>query len=329
MPLSSDVREVLKAWGRGAEAIGEVLQGQGSATWDEARSTYLGTLAQLFPAPEGVSFAEVDMGGVPGTLVTPEKVEDGRVLFYIHGGGYASGGPKGYHGLAGRYAQLLRARVYIPDYRLAPEHRFPVPIDDTFVAYRSLLEQGHSPRSIAISGDSAGGAMVVTIMRRARDAGVPLPVAGVAISPWANLTHSGASAKERDGLDPLCSLHFLTLLARNFLGDTLPTAPDASPVFADVRGLSPILVQIGENEVMLSDAIRLAAHLGENRVRVSLEVWPGMFHVWHLFGNLMPEADQALRNAAAFLETAFTMAGLTPAAPYSTPVDRPGHQDIE
>ncbi|MEF0943986.1 alpha/beta hydrolase [Rhizobium sp. BR 362] len=303
--MNIQAQEAVRAWGNAAGALGELLQGNGSS-WDEAREAYLDAMEMLFPPPEGVSISHVDMGGVPGTLITPEEVEEGRVLFYIHGGGYASGGPRAYHGLGGRYAKSLRAKVYIPDYRLSPQYQFPVPIDDVFAAYRWLIERGSDPRALVISGDSAGGAMVVTIMRKARDAGLSLPAAGVAISPWANLTHSGASATEREGLDPLCTVHFLNLLARNFLGNTLPTDPDASPVFADVRGLSPILVQIGENEVMLSDAIRLAGHLGENRVRVSLEVWPGMFHVWHLCGGFLPEADGALKNAVTFLETAMT-----------------------
>lgn len=304
MSLSTHVKHTLAAWATSAGVLGQVLQGQGEATWDEARTSYLDALAGFFPAPPGVSFEAVDMGGVAATLVTPQDVEGDRVMLYLHGGGYASGGPRAYHALAGQYATLLRARVYIPDYRLAPQHPFPVPIDDSFAAYRSLLDAGHDPRSIVISGDSAGGAMVITIMRKARLAGLPLPVAGVAISPWANLTHSGASAKDRDGLDPLCSVHFLNLLARNFLGDTLATDPDASPVFADVRGLAPVLVQVGENEVMLSDAIRLASNLAESRVRVSLEVWPGMFHVWHMFAGQMREADQAIRNAVTFLDDA-------------------------
>lgn len=308
MALSTHVKNTLSAWANAAGGLGQVLQGQGDATWDEARETYLDALAGFFPAPPGVAFTAVDMGGVEATLMTPEHVEGNRVMLYLHGGGYASGGPRAYHALAGQYAKLLRAKVYIPDYRLAPQHPFPVPINDAFAAYRSLLDAGHDPRSIVISGDSAGGAMVITVMRKARLAGLPLPVAGVAISPWANLTHSGASAKDRDGLDPLCSVHFLNLLARNFLGDALPTDPDASPVFADVRGLPPVLVQVGENEVMLSDAVRLASNLGESRVRVSLEVWPGMFHVWHMFAGQMPEADQAMRNAARFLDDALVQA---------------------
>ncbi|KAF1005497.1 MAG: putative acetyl-hydrolase LipR [Luteibacter sp.] len=305
MPLPSSIQDALARWAASAAPIAGLLKGGSDTNWTQARTMYLDTLAALFPAPPGVTFSRIDLGGVRTTQVVPEHVEAGRTLFYIHGGRYAHGGPDGYHGLAGHYAQRLRATVYLPDYRQAPEHRFPVPIDDTFQAYRGLLAKGVDPSSLAISGDSAGGAMVITIMRRARDAGLALPAGGVAISPWANLTHGGASTRDRDGLDPLCSVEYLELLTRNFLGDTLATDPDASPVFADVRGLPPTLVQIGENEVMLSDAIRLAGHLGENRVRTSLEVWPGMFHVWHLCAGQLPEADQALHNAVTFLEEAF------------------------
>ncbi len=305
LPLTQVVRERLEAWARGAAGISEALQGRPGADWSKARAAYDEVMAELFPAPPGVSLHVVDLDGVSASRVIPDERKEERTLLYIHGGGYASGAPKGYHGLAGRLSRLLRAEVFIPDYRLAPQCHFPGPIDDVVTAYRSLIEQGRDPRSLSVAGDSAGGAMVVTLMRKVRDAGLPLPAAGFAMSPWANLAHTGASIQTRAGLDPACTLEFLTLLARNFLGDALPTDPDASPVYADVRGLPPVLIQIGENEIMLSDAIRLAAHLGESRVRVSLEIWPGMFHVWHLFAGLLPEADQALQNAVVFLEDAF------------------------
>lgn len=239
-------------------------------------------------------------------VITPKTVVDDRVLLYVHGGGYVHGGTLAYRGLTGRLATMLQAKVYAPGYRQAPEHPFPTPINDIFAAYQGLLELGQEPSKLGLCGDSAGGAMVLTIMRKARDNNLPLPAAAVAFSPWANLTHSGASARERDGLDPICSTAFLNKLASTFLAGALPTDPDASPVFADVRKLAPTLIQIGENEVMLSDAIRLASHLAENRVRTTLEVWPGMFHVWHLFAGLLPQADEALENAVKFLDNAFT-----------------------
>lgn len=302
--LPDNAQAALKGWINAAGPVVKKVYGQSDADWKEVRADYVKQLDKLFPAVEGVTFAHVSLGGVGAMLVSPAEVIDGRVMLYIHGGGYVHGGVEAYRGLTGRYARALKAKVYAVDYRQAPEFPFPTPIDDVFQAYQTLLEQGTNPCSLMISGDSAGGAMVVTLMRKARDVGLALPAAAVAISPWANLTHSGVSATVRDGLDPLCSVAFLNQLARSFLAGELPTHPDASPVFADVQGLSPTLIQVGENEVMLSDAIRLASHMSESRVRTTLEVWPEMFHVWHLFAGILPEADQALRNAIRFLDDA-------------------------
>lgn len=305
--LPKDAQIALNGWLNAATPIMQKMNGQSNISWSDARTRYVDDLDTLFPAPSGVSFSSIDLDGVATMVVTPDNVLDGKVLFYIHGGGYVHGGIKAYRGLAGHYAKLLGARVYVPDYRQAPEHPFPTPINDTFNAYRALLAMGIESRSLAISGDSAGGAMVVTIMRKARDAQLSLPAAAVAISPWADLTHSGLSSRVRNGLDPICSTDFLDQLAKIFLAGELPTNPDASPIFADVRGLAPTLVQIGENEVMLNGATRLASHLSENRVRTTLEVWPGMFHVWPMFSGLLPEADQALRNAVRFINDAFEL----------------------
>lgn len=215
-----------------------------------------------------------------------------------------------YRGLTGRIASALNANVYVPHYRQAPDFPFPTPVDGGLTAYRALLDKGIDPVTLVRVGDSAGRARGVTLMRKARDAGLPLPAAAVAFSPWADLTHSGVAARACGGLDPLCSLDFLHRLARHFLAGELPTHPDASPVYADLQGLSPTLIQMGENEVMLSGAMILATRLGEARVRTTLEVWPGMFHVWHRLAGTLPEADQALHNAIGCLKNALsTQAG--------------------
>lgn len=296
---------LLAAWQAAAQPVLEMLQGEGGLTWPAVRDSYVSRMEAMLPAPDGVTFAPVDLDGVPAILVTPEHVQGNRTLFYVHGGGYVHGGPAMYKSLTARLAKRLRARVYLPDYRQAPEHPFPGPIEDTFRAYRALFNAGHKGHEIAIAGDSAGGALVVTIMRWARNAGIPLPAAGVAISPWADITHAGLSAKTRDGLDPIAGTRILDLLARTFLGNALATHPDASPVFADVQGLSPTLIHMGENEVMLDGGMTLASRLAEQRVRTTLEVWPGMFHVWPAFAGQLPEADEALDNAVAFLEREF------------------------
>ena len=319
MAFNDIVTHRLDQWAESLQDLGPVILGENTeVTIDEIRQSYIRKMAE-HPTPTDVRIEQVDMGGVPATLVIPEEVEGDRVLFYIHGGAYIVGGPGGYHGLAAAFAKAMKARVYLPDYRLAPEHAFPVPIEDTFAAYRWLIDQGQNPKSVTFAGDSAGGAMVVSVMVMARNAGVPLPAGGVALSPWANLEHTGASMFNREGLDKLNTKAGLDLMARTFLGNALPNSPEASPVFADVRGLPPIMVQIGEGELMLSDAIRLAAHLGENRVRVSLEIWPGMFHVWHMFHAELAEGREAIANAAAFLDQAIVSACVDQSRKTATP----------
>ena len=306
--INKDAQTALDAWVSAAGPVGQKLYGQSKDDWPDVRRQYMSSLENIFPAIDDVSYTDVVIDEISAMLTAPTDRTTDRVALYIHGGGYVHGGVEAYRGLTGRLAKALGAKVYTPRYRQAPEFPFPSAIDDVFATYRALLDSGVDPRKFVIVGDSAGGAMVVTMMRKARDTGIALPAAGVAISPWANLTHSGLSATVRDGIDPLCSVDFLNKLARTFLAGELPTHPDASPVFADVNDLAPILIQIGENEVMLSDAIRLASNLGEARVRTSLEVWPEMFHVWHLFAGILPQADQAIDNATRFLEDAITLA---------------------
>ncbi|WP_273867773.1 alpha/beta hydrolase [Serratia odorifera] len=302
--ITQPTQQAVKEWSESVAGLAPVLTGQDTLTsMNEIRNAYSRMLAKN-PAPVGVGFTQIDMGGIPGTLVTPDNLKTDAIVMYIHGGAYIVGEPAGYHGIGGNYASLLGARVYMPDYRLAPEYPFPTPVTDTVDAYEWLIEQGVDASNIVLVGESAGGAMVVTVMVAARNRGLRLPAGGVSISPWANLEHSGASMTNREGLDPLNTKAGLDLLARTFLGDALPNHPMASPVFADVTELPPILIQIGENELMLSDAIRLATHLSDNRVRVNLEVWPGMFHAWHFFSTLQPEALQAIESSVIFIKQA-------------------------
>ncbi len=304
MALNNTVTAMLEANKPGMQIFMDVLTGKNrDMSFDQLRARYVEAMRGI-PVADGVRFEAVDMGGVPGTLATPDQPIGERVMLYIHGGAYITGAPACYHGLAAAFALQLQVKVYMPDYRLAPEHPFPTPIEDVFTAYRWLLDEGHDPQSIVFAGDSAGGAMTVSIMTMARDAGLPLPAAGAALSPWANLEHTGRSMTTRDGIDPTTTRAALDAMAHTFLAGAPADSPTASPVFADVRGLSPILIQIGGTELMLSDAMRLAEHLGENGVRVTLEVWPEMFHVWHQYQAVLPEAVEAIANITAFLNRA-------------------------
>ncbi|MEV7427125.1 MULTISPECIES: alpha/beta hydrolase [unclassified Streptomyces] len=285
-------------WGeRTARALAAL---EASGTLGTVREDYDAFLSENFPAPAGVSFATVDVAGLAAEWATPQDRAPGRVLLYLHGGAYLVGGPGGYHGLVGAFARDLRARALVPDYRLAPEAPFPAAIQDGVAAYRWLLDQGVDAGDIVVAGDSAGGAMAVSVLVAARDEGLPMPAASIAFSPWANLEHTGASMTTRNGIDPSANREGLHRAATAFLAGTDPSHPLASPVFADTRGLPPVLIQIGEREVMLSDAIRLAARLADTAVATRLDVAPGMAHVWHLFAGRHPAADKALADAVAF-----------------------------
>lgn len=305
MTFSEDMQMRLAAWQQGAAGLIRALSGDTTISWQDAREAYVSQLDTILPAQFDVKIDEIELDGIPTLRVTPKRVEEGRVLFYIHGGGYVHGGARAYRNIASHYANRLNAVVYIPDYRQAPEHPFPIPVEDTFRAYRALLKL--NPQRIAISGDSAGGAMLITIMRKARDAGIALPHAGVSLSPWADLSHSGESARSRNQRDNLSGdVAALNGLARIFLGRELASHPDASPIHADMRGLPPVFILIGENEVMLSGAITLAERLADQRVRIRLDVYPDMFHVWPIFAGYLQEADEALDDAAQFILREFS-----------------------
>lgn len=299
---SFDVPAFYAEWATRSGQIFDAAAGKGPDSLETVRLGYRKFFQESFPPPEGVTFETVDADGVPTEIAVPEDTVPGRHVVYLHGGGYVTGDPQGYRGLVGTLALRLRARVVVPDYRLAPEAVYPAAVDDSVTAYRWLLEQGVAPRDVVFAGDSAGGAMAVSVLVAARDLGLALPAASIAVSPWANLEHTGATMVSLDGVDPSVSRAGLRQAADIVLGNAPQSSPLASPVFADTRGLPPVLIQIGGHEVMLSDAIRLAAKLADDGVPVRLDVAPGMGHVWHLVVGHHPAADKAVADAVAFAE---------------------------
>lgn len=299
--LTTETKKFINKWNAISNDVGTALMNHAdAAAMATVRIAYNAVLAENLP-PEGLAFEQVTLGGVPGMLITPQDVTTDAVAMYLHGGAYLVGDPISYLGIGGNYAKALGAKVYLPAYRLAPEYPFPAAIDDTVQFYAGLLQSGIAANKIVLIGESAGGALTVTTMVAARQQGLPLPAAGVAISPWANLQHTGSSMVTRDGVDPTVSKAGLDIMAGFFLSGAAADEPLASPIFADVAGLPPIMIQIGESEVMLSDALRLASHLAESGVRVNLESWPGMFHAWHFVAAHQPEARAALQSSAAFI----------------------------
>jgi monoterpene epsilon-lactone hydrolase len=187
------------------------------------------------------------------------------------------------------------------DYRLAPEHPHPAAVEDATAAYRFLLDTGISPGNLAIGGDSAGGGLTVACLIALRDAGLPLPAAGVCISPWVDLTQSGESMDSKADEDPMVSREALQVMANAYLGGGDPKEATASPLFADLAGLPPLLIQVGTAETLLDDATRLAERAKSQGVDVTLEAWEEMIHVWHAFAVLLPEGRQAIERIGEFL----------------------------
>ncbi|HEY1999509.1 alpha/beta hydrolase [Paraburkholderia sp.] len=234
-------------------------------------------------------------------LDTHATTEHRPVILYLHGGGYYFCSPRSHRSLVFGLGTRARAATLSLDYRLAPEHRFPAALEDALAAYRQLVASGTPPQSIVMAGDSAGGGLALATLVALRDAGDPLPAGGVLFSPWTDLAASGATIRSNDGADPMFSGQAIGRAAQVYLGDTPATHPYASPVYADLHGLPPLLIQAGSTEVLLDDARRVADHARAAGVTVDLQVWPKMPHVWQIFAPFIPEARRALDSAAGFI----------------------------
>ncbi|WP_345962744.1 alpha/beta hydrolase [Streptomyces sp. BRB040] len=268
-------------------------------TPEEQRDAFASALTR--PAPEGVVTRRTVLGGRPALELEPDTASGPGRLLYLHGGGYLVGSPDTHAGLAGELARRAGLRALSLDYRLAPEHPFPAAVDDGLAAYRELLSTGTDPRDLVLAGDSAGGGLSIATLLAAREAGLPQPAAAVLFSPWADLTLAGESIRSKEGADPIFTEADVRAYADLYVGAGDRAAPLASPVFADLAGLPPLLVQAGANEILLDDAVRLAGRAGAADVEVTLEVGPGLPHVYPLHYGRLDEADAALDRAARFL----------------------------
>jgi phosphinothricin tripeptide acetyl hydrolase len=256
---------------------------------------------RVFPVPPDVAVARVQAPAAAEWL-EPPAARAGAAVVYFHGGGYVIGSPCSHRHLAAAIARAARAAVLLPDYRLAPEHPFPAAVDDAVAAYRWLLDRGHAPERTLFAGDSAGGGLTVAALLAVRDRGLPRPAAGVCISPWVDLTLSGASYGTRAASDPIVTRDGVLEMARAYLGPTPATTPLASPLFADLAGLPPLLIQVGSEEVLLDDSVVLAERAKAAGVDATLQIWPDMIHVWHWFLPMLDEAQAAVDTIGAFVQ---------------------------
>lgn len=262
-------------------------------------------LGQMMPTVEGVTVEPLDVAGIPAERITAEGARTDRIVLYLHGGGYCIGSLGTHRHVAGHLSKAAQAPVLIIDYRLAPEHPFPAAVEDAKAAYRWLLEQSFEPNRIAITGDSAGGGLTVALQVALRDEGVPLPAASSPHSPYADLVELGEISDAALDLDYLRP-ETLQLFGDTYLVDGDPKSTLASPVYADLTGLPPMLIQVGESEILLDTARRLAARAKDCGVDVTLEIEPEMFHAWHLFAGAIPEADETIARVGRFFQDRWT-----------------------
>jgi monoterpene epsilon-lactone hydrolase len=267
---------------------------------EEQRAQMESNLTQ-FELPTDVHCEPIDAGGIPAEWITTPGVNTERVICYLHGGGYVLGSINTHRELASRLSRAAKARVLILDYRLAPENPFPAALDDSTAAYRWLLSVGVNPARLVIAGESAGGGLTVATLVALRDAGEPLPAAGICLSPWVDLECLGESMVTKAEIDPVVTRDLVLALAKAYLGDTDPCTPLASPLYADLTGLPPLLIQVGTAECLFDDAMRLADRARAAGVDVTLEPWDDMIHMWHMFAAILPEGQQAIDRIGEFI----------------------------
>jgi acetyl esterase/lipase len=252
--------------------------------------------------PAEAELEAVTAGTVPCAWITAPGASRNKVLVYFHGGGFRVGSIASHRGLMARLSAAAGCAVLGVDYRLAPEHTFPAPLQDALAVYDWLLPQVSGPASIALAGDSAGGGLALSTLLSLRDAGRALPAACLLMSPWTDLTASGDSYRTRAESDPIHQRRMILAMAKGYLGSSgAPTDPLASPLFGDVAGLPPLLIQVGDRETVLDDSRRLSAIAEAAGVPTKLEVWDGMIHVFQLFAADLPEAREAIASAGSFL----------------------------
>jgi epsilon-lactone hydrolase len=266
------------------------------------------------PLPADVTVTAAALGGVPTAEITVDGIEPRHVVLYFHGGVYVMGDASLAADLASQVGRRTQAKVISIDYRLAPEHPYPAAVDDALAAYETLLDSGTAPSDVAFAGESAGGGLAVATLVNARDHGLPLPAAAFVMSPYADLTLAGTSMESRREVDPLLSRENLQARVSDYTSGHDAALALISPVFADLSGLPPLLIQAGTHEVLLDDALRLAHQAATVDVEVTLDITPGVPHVFQAYYPILDEAGAALDRAGQFLSAHLAGAALRAAA---------------
>src|SRR5215470_17093654 len=256
---------------------------------------------RVFPTPPDVKIETIAALARPAERLTPPSVRTDAFVLYLHGGGYVIGSPRSHRHLAAAIARAAGTRALLLDYRLAPEHPFPAALEDAVAAYQWLLTQGIAAERVVVAGDSAGGGLTVATLITLRDRGLPRPAGGVCISPWVDLTNSAESYVTKAAVDPIVTRDGIEGMTQAYVGGGDRKAPLVSPLYADLRDLPPLLVQVGSDEVLLDDARGLGQRAKAAGVDVTVEEWPSMIHVWHWFLPMLDEAEHAIDVIGRFV----------------------------
>jgi epsilon-lactone hydrolase len=268
--------------------------------WSERRQR-IDEVGSVWPVADDVTCEAVDCDGVPGEWSQVAGSDASRVLLFFHGGGYCSGSIRSHRRMVTEAGRAAHMRTLAIGYRLAPEHPYPAAHEDAMAAWRFLRRQGIAAENIAVGGDSAGGNLTITLVNRLRAAGEALPACAWLISPWTDLTMSGATLGTKDTVDPLIHKAYLEELADAYAASADRKDPLISPLFADLHGFPPTLIQVGSAETLLADATRFAAAAGAADVDVTLEIWPHMIHAWPLWNAKLEDGRRALASAGEFI----------------------------
>lgn len=260
------------------------------------------TIGLSLLGPKGATYRQHDCGGVPVMAIETSQQAAGRGVFYLHGGAYVMGGYGSHRKLAAAVGDAARARVWLPDYRLAPEHPHPAALDDALAVYKTLLEKGQDPARLSIVGDSAGGGLALALALTLRDANLPLPASLVLISPWVDLGLGGDTISTHTKRDPMVSIGWLRWAINAYCRNIEPAEPACSPLFADLTGLPPILIQVGSEEILLSDALRLHERAQAAGLHCELNRFDGLWHVFQLHYGLLKDANQAVGEIGQFIQ---------------------------
>lgn len=257
--------------------------------------------SMVFFLPWGVETETIKIRHISAEWVIPRNADHNKVLLYLHGGGYAVGSARTHRALVGAIAKAAGFCALVPEYRLAPEHPFPAGLDDAVMVYEWLLETGHEARDIVVAGDSAGGGLALALMMELRSKGLPQPAAATLLAPWVDLGVSLPSVARLIDVNPTLYLREMKIWARNYAGDFPIEHPQISPMYADLRGLPPMLIQVSDMDALIDENTRLAENAKSAGVDVEVQMWKGMIHVWQIFWRELAEAQQAVDKMGAFI----------------------------